>query len=213
MSTRRLEDGDKNSTPLMKGIRPSSEVDADDLGRSSKWLYAPQWQAGIIRGVNKYLRCFGFFRFLAILFHFIDKPPVVTFTKAVLFGMDFSPLDVLKYCFIVNTCKMLGNVLKTTTRVPRPLWVYSNLVENVKSVSERSFSFPSCHLVYLSSFTLVVALAFPHSAWAWVSFGGLSAGMALSRVILAMHWPQDVLGALNEAAVQQCRHDPLHFVR
>jgi len=56
------------------------------------------------------------------------------------------------------------------------------------------FSFPSGHTLHTVSFTLVLCGYFPHMIWVLLPFAVL---MALSRMILGLHYPSDVLaGAL-----------------
>jgi hypothetical protein len=66
----------------------------------------------------------------------------------------------------------------------------------MNSFSERSFSLPSCHTVFISSVTLLNALYFREKVWAWILYGCLSLCMAVSRIALRMHWPLDTFCAL-----------------
>ena len=56
------------------------------------------------------------------------------------------------------------------------------------------YSFPSGHTLHAVSFTIIVTAAFPALAFALVPFAAL---VAMSRVILGLHYPSDVVaGAL-----------------
>jgi membrane-associated phospholipid phosphatase len=134
------------------------------------------------------------------LLHFADKPPVVVCIKAILFSNPYA-VDTLTMIFLIlicNICKTIANGLKDTLRVPRPNWVSSELhpVEKHEGISERSFSLPSCHTVFISSVTLLNALYFEDRLWAWMLYVCLSTSMAISRVALRMHWPLDTFCAL-----------------
>jgi undecaprenyl-diphosphatase len=65
------------------------------------------------------------------------------------------------------------------------------------------YSFPSGHTMHAVAFTLLAVVAFPGLAWVLVPFTVL---VALSRLVLALHYPSDVLagavlgGALASAA-------------
>jgi undecaprenyl-diphosphatase len=52
------------------------------------------------------------------------------------------------------------------------------------------FSFPSGHTLHAVSFTVLAAGAFPVLAWLLVPLAGL---IALSRVVLGLHYPSDVV--------------------
>ncbi|HEV7631790.1 MAG TPA: phosphatase PAP2 family protein, partial [Steroidobacteraceae bacterium] len=61
------------------------------------------------------------------------------------------------------------------------------------------FSFPSGHTLHAVSFTLIASMAFPLLALLLVPLALL---IALSRVVLGLHYPSDVLaGALLGAGV------------
>ncbi|RYZ72780.1 MAG: phosphatase PAP2 family protein, partial [Lysobacteraceae bacterium] len=55
------------------------------------------------------------------------------------------------------------------------------------------FSFPSGHTLHAVAFSLVAIAHYPSLAWLLLPF---SACVALSRVVLGLHYPSDVLAAL-----------------
>jgi len=64
------------------------------------------------------------------------------------------------------------------------------------------YSFPSGHTQHAVGFTLVATSCFPHLAWLLLPFALL---VALSRPLLGLHYPSDVLlGALLGLVVGQC---------
>jgi undecaprenyl-diphosphatase len=54
------------------------------------------------------------------------------------------------------------------------------------------FSFPSGHTLHAVAFSLVAMAHYPVLAWALVPF---TASVAVSRVVLGLHYPSDVLAA------------------
>jgi undecaprenyl-diphosphatase len=63
------------------------------------------------------------------------------------------------------------------------------------------YSFPSGHTLHAVAFTLIAISAFPALAWLLVPFAVL---VAMSRVVLGLHYPSDVVaGALLGALLAQ----------
>jgi undecaprenyl-diphosphatase len=52
------------------------------------------------------------------------------------------------------------------------------------------FSFPSGHTLHAMAFSLVALFYYPHLAWLLLPFTLL---VALSRVVLGLHYPSDVM--------------------
>ena len=87
--------------------------------------------------------------------------------------------------------------LKARTTRPRPCARHERIQRRAAPLDE--YSFPSGHTLHAVAFTLVAVHHYPSLAWLLLPFTAL---VALSRVILGLHYPSDVVaGALIGAAL------------
>ena len=90
-------------------------------------------------------------------------------------------------------------LLKSRTTRPRPYQVLGGIRAGIDPLD--AFSFPSGHTLHAVAFTVVAVSHFPALASVLVPFTLL---VALSRVVLGLHYPSDVLaGAAIGAGVAQ----------
>ncbi len=82
--------------------------------------------------------------------------------------------------------------LKRWTRRPRPCAADARIRAWIAPLDE--FSFPSGHTLHAVAFSFVAVAYFPVLAWVLVP---LTASIAVSRVLLGLHYPSDVLAALG----------------
>jgi undecaprenyl-diphosphatase len=91
---------------------------------------------------------------------------------------------------------LLYRALKRRTRRPRPFRAHLDVVARAIPLDE--YSFPSGHTLHAISFTIVAVGWFPLLALLLIPFTVL---VAMSRVVLGLHYPSDVLAGLMMGAV------------
>ena len=85
----------------------------------------------------------------------------------------------------------LYRLLKGWTRRPRPYRSHVGIVAHIPPLDE--FSFPSGHTLHAVSFSLVALAWFPELLFLLLP---LTLLIALSRVVLGLHYPSDVIMAM-----------------
>lgn len=110
-----------------------------------------------------------------------------------IYGWDGAALSLR----LAATCAvgtLVYALIKRNTQRPRPCDVLRSLQRPVAPLDR--FSFPSGHTLHAVSFTWMLVAAHPELGWALVPFALL---VACSRLVLALHYPSDVLagGALG----------------
>jgi undecaprenyl-diphosphatase len=86
--------------------------------------------------------------------------------------------------------------IKGKTLRPRPFNVYPAIICVGKTLDQ--FSFPSGHTLHAVSFSIVALSYYPELFWLLVPFATL---VALSRPILGLHYPSDVVAGAALGAV------------
>jgi len=110
---------------------------------------------------------------------------------------DAAVLPVLHMVIVGLVCTVFYKWLKKRTLRPRPYQAHAD-IEHFAAPRDR-FSFPSGHTLHAVAFTMVALVYYPGLAWLLLPFTML---VAVSRVVLGLHYPSDVLvGALLGAVI------------
>lgn len=110
---------------------------------------------------------------------------------------DAAVLPVLHLVVVGLASTVVYKWLKKRTLRPRPYQAHAGIEHFAAPLDH--FSFPSGHTLHAVAFTLVTLAYYPALGWLLAPFTLL---IALSRVVLGLHYPSDVLvGALLGAAI------------
>ena len=90
---------------------------------------------------------------------------------------------------------MIYKFLKKKTLRPRPCAVSTVVKQQTHTLDQ--FSFPSGHTLHAVSFTLIVSGHLPYAIWILSPFAIL---VAVSRPVLGLHYPSDVLAGATIGA-------------
>ncbi len=85
-------------------------------------------------------------------------------------------------------CTVTYKLIKGKTLRPRPFNVYPSIICAGKTLDQ--FSFPSGHTLHAVAFSIITVAYFPGLLWLVAPFTVL---VALSRPVLGLHYPTDVL--------------------
>lgn len=96
-------------------------------------------------------------------------------------------------------CTALYKAIKARTSRPRPYQAQPGITLCVSPLDQ--YSFPSGHTLHATAFAMVACAYYPALFWLLLPFATL---VALSRVVLGLHYPSDVLaGAAIGASVAE----------
>lgn len=103
---------------------------------------------------------------------------------------------VIHMLLVGITCTLIYKLVKHKTLRPRPFNVYPTIVCMGKTLDQ--FSFPSGHTLHAVGFSIIAVYYFPALLWLVLPFSVL---VALSRPILGLHYPSDVLAGAAIGAI------------
>jgi undecaprenyl-diphosphatase len=95
---------------------------------------------------------------------------------------------VLHMVAVGLVCTVIYKWLKRKTHRARPFKVHQGI--SCAAAPLDQFSFPSGHTLHAVAFSIVALAYFPALAWLLIPFTAL---VAISRLVLGLHYPSDVL--------------------
>jgi undecaprenyl-diphosphatase len=103
---------------------------------------------------------------------------------------------VLHMAAVGFMCTLLYKCLKAKTSRPRPYQVNQAITCNARPLDP--FSFPSGHTLHAVAFTTIASVYYPQLSWLLIP---LTLLIALSRMVLGLHYPSDVLAGIAIGAI------------
>lgn len=120
-----------------------------------------------------------------------------TLMSVLLLRYQAAALPAVLHMLVVGLiCTVIYKLIKGKTLRPRPYSVHPEIVCAGKTLDQ--FSFPSGHTLHAVAFSIVAIFYFPALIWLLLPFSIL---VALSRPVLGLHYPSDVLAGAAIGAV------------
>lgn len=156
---------------------------------ASYWSQISQWDAALCVRINRASQR----RWIGILFAAVSRLGNGVFWYALMLALllwdrQDALIPVLHMIVTGLSCTVLYKWLKGKTLRPRPFALDSSIILSVPPLDQ--FSFPSGHTLHALGFSLVALAYYPGLGWLLIPFTVL---VALSRMILGLHYPTDVL--------------------
>jgi len=152
----------------------------------------PGWrERGWCLSANRWGERWSVRQFFRVVSRLGDGPfwYVLIFTPMVLDRVD-GVAATANLALVGGIAALLYRRLKHWTKRPRPCAADPRIQAWIAPLDE--YSFPSGHTLHAVSFSLVACAWYPWASWFFVPF---TAAIALSRVVLGMHYPSDVFAA------------------
>lgn len=105
-------------------------------------------------------------------------------------------LPALRMAIVGFSGLALYKYLKSRLVRERPYISLAGIVPGVKALDR--YSFPSGHTLHAVSFTVLIVTSFPQLGWLCIPFAAM---VAMSRVVLGLHYPSDVAAGAFIGAV------------
>ena len=150
------------------------------------------WEHGVCRRFNR-VSDFAFPRIVFIVASHLGNGAFwYALMAALLVWGDGKPLRAVVHMIAVGVaCTLLYKTLKRGTARLRPYVAQPGIT--LCDVPLDRYSFPSGHALHATAFTLVALAYYPELFWLVVPFSVL---VALSRVVLGLHYPSDVIAGV-----------------
>jgi undecaprenyl-diphosphatase len=157
-----------------------------------------EFELGFCRQVNQSLGAPLIQRFFAVISRLGDGVFWYSLMACLPFIYGWSAIRVSMLMVVAGVINLLiYKFLKKVTSRERPCSTSSEITPGARLLDH--YSFPSGHTLHAVSFTILAVNAYPELGWMLIPFASL---VAMSRVILGLHYPTDVIaGALIGASI------------
>lgn len=163
-----------------------------------RWVRLTEWELAWCLRFQQVVRHRRVIRLFALVSRLGDGVFWYSLMAALLLTQGAAAAPVVGRMLLAGAiCLALYKWLKARTTRSRPCARDRQIQPRVAPLDE--YSFPSGHTLHAVSFTLIAVYHYPALGWLLLPFATL---VALSRIVLGLHYPSDVLaGALLGAGL------------
>lgn len=155
----------------------------------ARWSRLTEWELAWCLRFQQVIRHRPIIRLFALVSRLGDGVFWYSLMAALLLAQGAAAAPVVGRMLLAGAaCLALYKWLKARTTRSRPCARNRAIQPRVAPLDE--YSFPSGHTLHAVSFTLIAVYHYPALGWLLLPFAAL---VALSRIVLGLHYPSDVL--------------------